>query len=283
MAHATPRSAGRVLLNVPILNEIDNIEHLVTSVLQQLEGYEATLLIVDDGSTDGTLDYVHRMVAETKGRVALLQRRKTLRGCQRGAALLAGLKWGLANGNYDVFIEMDGDLSHRPEELRDGIAALNEGTCDVIIGSKYVRGSQIVGRSVGRTMISLICNYAVRAVISWRIVDFSNGYRWYNRRAALLVPQFQIRYGSPIYLTEAMAIWLGHGLRVGEIPSTYVGRSEGLSKVRFNDYIKAAIGVIEIGLRYRLTGFRRIAAPHEADPAVAPVAQPASEWRQTDG
>jgi dolichol-phosphate mannosyltransferase len=260
----------RVLLNVPILNEIQNIEHLVTSVMRELDGQDFVLLIVDDGSTDGTLEYLSRVAPTSRGRIVVLPRQKKIRGCQRGAALLAGVKWGLANGPFDVFVEMDGDLSHRLEELRSGIERAAQDDVDVVIASKYVPGSHITGRTVGRTLISIVCNVAVRALIRWRISDFSNGYRFYNLRAAALLPQYFIRYGSPIYLTEVMAIWLSNGLRVAEIPSHYVGRCEGWSKVRFGDYVKASIGVFEIASRYWIRGFTRDAlSASRTHPAVA--------------
>lgn len=266
----------RILLNVPILNEIANIEQLIHRVTHALRGFDYVLLIVDDGSTDGTLEYVQRAVATHEGRIALLNRKKLRRGCQRGAALLAGVNWALHNGDFDIFVEMDGDLSHRPEELPEGIRALAAGNADIAIVSKYVAGSKITGRTADRTLISLICNFAVRTAIRWNIRDFSNGYRFYNRTAAELVCAHVIRYGSPIYLTEVMAIWLKNGLKVVEIPGHYVGRNEGWSKVRLRDYVKASAGVIEIASRFRVTGFRRIpdAATHYAagsEPAVEPV------------
>lgn len=251
------RRPPRVLLNVPILNEIANIEKLVSGVSRTLQGYDYVLLIVDDGSTDGTLEYLEKVSPEHDGRLAVLRNTKRRSGCQRGAALLTGLNWGLNNGDFDIFVEMDGDLSHRVEELPHGIQAIAGDTSDVAIASKYVPGSQITGRSLGRTIISLICNFAVRAAIRWDLRDFSNGYRFYNRNAAQLIPQFVIRYGSPIYLTEVMAIWMKHSLRVVEIPGHYVGRNEGLSKVRLVDYFKASLGVLEIASRFHLTGFPR--------------------------
>ena len=262
----------RILLNVPILNEIDNIEHLVTSIRREMDGLDYVLLIVDDGSTDGTLEYLNRILPESGGHIAILSRRKVIRGCQRGAALLAGVRWGLANGPFDIFVEMDGDLSHRPEELRAGVERIARGDVDIAIASKYVPGSRITGRSMGRTLVSIVCNLAVRGLIQWQIKDFSNGYRFYNLRAAALVPQYFIRYGSPIYLTEAMAIWLSHGLRVVEIPGHYVGRHEGWSKVRLRDYIKASIGIFEIASRYWIRGFTRDTSFHPgavAGPATA--------------
>jgi dolichol-phosphate mannosyltransferase len=264
------RRPARVFVNIPILNEIGVIDRLLTRVTAALEGYDYLVLIVDDGSTDGTLEYVRAAVDSSRGRISLLSRKKARIGCQRGAALLAGLKWAIEAGDFDVFAEMDGDLSHVPEELPIGIETVLSGRADVVVASKYIDGSVTTGRSIGRTAISVVCNVAVRAVIDRRLRDFSNGFRFYNRRAAHLIPACEIRYGSPIFLTEAMAIWLANGLRVVEIPGHYVGRNEGLSKVRLSDYVKAAIGVIEIGLRYRVTGFTEATRTVEA-----PAAEPA--------
>lgn len=253
MTSCSDGATPRIVVNIPILNEIENIDALVTRVSKTLNGYDYTLLIVDDGSTDGTLDYLSKACAANP-RIHVLKRKKTLKGCQRGAALLAGVEWALG-GDYEIFIEMDGDLSHVPEEMPEGIAVIAQRSADVVIGSKYVPGSRITGRTWDRTLISLICNFGVRAAIRWSILDFSNGYRYYNRAAASLVVEHEIRYGSPIYLSEALAIWLSRGMRVAEIPSHYVGRFEGLSKVRFRDYVKAVIGILEISSRYRLFGF----------------------------
>ena len=274
----------RILLNVPILNEIENIERLITGVTQALRGFDYVLLIVDDGSTDGTLEYVQQAIASHAGRIALLSRKKIRHGCQRGAASLAGLRWALRNGDFDIFVEMDGDLSHRTEELPEGIKAITRGDTDIVIVSKYVAGSKITGRSVDRTLISLICNFAVRTAIRRDIRDFSNGYRFYNRAAAELVCAHAIRYGSPIYLTEVMALWLKNGLRVIEIPGHYVGRNEGWSKVRLPDYVKASAGVIEIAFRYRVTGFRRVPdAPAQHILGTDPAVEPADLLGEQDG
>ncbi len=271
----------RILIDIPILNEIEYINRLVRGVTGALVGYDYLLLVVDGGSTDGTLEYLKRAIAEQPGRVALLEKKKVLRGCQRGAALLAGLKWGLQNGDFDIFVEMDGDLAHRPEQLPAGIETIASGAADVAIVSKYAPGSRIIGRSAHRTIVSLICNFAVRILIRRDLRDFSNGYRFFNRAAAELPARYAIRYGSPVYLTEVMAIWMQHGLKVVEIPGHYMGRDEGLSKVRVVDYIKAALGVIEIAIRFHFTGFRPIAS----SPAISShrMAASASGVQDPDG
>lgn len=247
-----------VFVNIPILNEIENIETLLTKIRKELQATDYTVLIIDDGSVDGTIQYVEKIDKETTGRVTLLHRKKNASGCQRGAALLAGLKWGLAHREYDIFVEMDGDLSHRPEELMTGIELIASGKGDIAIASKYIPGSQVTNRPIGRRLVSIICNLAVRTVVTRKISDFSNGYRFYSRAAAELIPPYFIRYGSPIYLTEAVAIWLKHKQRIIEFPSTYVGRNEGLSKVRVIDLIKASIGIIEIATRFHFFGFAKV-------------------------
>src|ERR1051325_6773492 len=124
-ATTSERRRPRVMVNIPILNEIEIIDKLLDRVTKALEAYDYLVLIVDDGSTDGTLERVQAAVVATHGRVGLLHRKKTRLGCQRGAALLAGLKWGVEHGvnhgGFDVYVEMDGDLSHVPEELPLGI------------------------------------------------------------------------------------------------------------------------------------------------------------------
>ena len=95
----------------------------------------------------------------------------------------------------------------------------------------------------------------MRTVISRRIRDYSNGYRFYSRHAAQLIADTRVTYSSPIYLSEVLALWLANGLRIREFPTTYVGRQEGLSKLRPTDLLKAGLAVFEIGWRYHLAGF----------------------------
>jgi dolichol-phosphate mannosyltransferase len=249
----------RVLVNIPVLNEIELIERLLDRVTGVLTDWDYVLLLVDDGSTDGTLEYIKKRTAQSSGRIALLQRTKLYKGCQRGGALLAGMKWGLRRGPFDVFIELDGDLSHVPEEMPCAIEMISSDRGDVAIVSKYLPESRISGRSAARTFVSLVCNLAVRTVLRWGIHDYSNGFRLYNRRAAETAAQYRFRYGSPIYLTEIMAMWLASGMRVVEVPGHYVGRFQGVSKVLLRDYVKACIGVLEVGLRYHFTGFEKLA------------------------
>jgi dolichol-phosphate mannosyltransferase len=197
--------------------------------------------------------------------VHLIRRRKMMRGSQRGSALFLALRWALTHSDIQIVVEMDGDLSHRPEELRVGLDMVASGRCDVAIGSKYLPKSAVIDRPFGRRAVSLLCNQAVRLLLTKAISDYSNGFRFYNRQAAVAIASSQIRYGSPIYLSEVMAIWLHDGFRIAEFDSVYVGRNEGLSKLRPLDLLKAALGVCEICWRLRTGRFAKLHLPEHGD------------------
>ena len=142
----TPNTGGGVFIILPVLNEIANIRPLLDQIGVQLEGVPFTVGIVDDGSTDGTLEYLRDRIERPDPHLHLICRKKTLRASQRGSALRVLMLWGLENTRHDIFIEMDGDLSHRPEELPDGIGLIARRECDVAIASKYVGGSAVTNR-----------------------------------------------------------------------------------------------------------------------------------------
>jgi dolichol-phosphate mannosyltransferase len=256
----TPVPDGGVFILLPVLNEVSNIGPLLDKIEAELSGVPLTVGILDDGSTDGTLEYLRERVRCSPDRLHLICRKKTLRASQRGSALRTLMEWGLKNTSHEIFIEMDGDLSHRPEELLEGIGLLTSGASDVAIASKYVDGSAVVNRPWGRRMVSKLCSHAVRGLLSRKVRDYSNGYRFYTRAAAQLAADHIYRYGSPIYLSEILALWMRDGLRVAEFKSTYVGRNEGISKLRMADLVKAAIAIFEIAARYHLFGFKRRSA-----------------------
>jgi hypothetical protein len=139
-----------------------------------------------------------------------------------------------------------------------GSGRILRGECDVAIASKYVPGSRVTNRPWGRLMVSRVCSFAVGAAISTRIHDYSNGYRFYSRATAEVIADHEIRYASPIYLTEVLALWLRQGLRIAEFQTTYVGRNEGVSKLRFIDLFKAVLAIFEVSFRYHVTGFKPV-------------------------
>jgi dolichol-phosphate mannosyltransferase len=250
-----PKAGGGVYILLPVLNEIANIAELLDRIGQALAGVPFTIGILDDGSTDGTIEYVQQRMQRHGESLHLICRKKRYRASQRGGALRTLMVWGLEHTPHQIFVEMDGDLSHRPEELPIGMGLVAEGSCDIAIASKYVPGSAVIKRPWGRLVVSKVCSLGVRLLLSSKLRDYSNGYRFYTRAADQMAASRKYRYGSPIYLSEIMALWLHHGLRVAEFPSTYVRRNEGVSKLRIADLVKAAIAIFEISSRYHLLGF----------------------------
>jgi dolichol-phosphate mannosyltransferase len=252
-----PGHRGGVFISLPVLNEAENVLPLLDGIDRALAGKPHVVCVVDDGSSDGTVELLRQREIGTPDTLHVLYRTKTRRGSQRGGALLAALCWGLARTECAVFVEMDGDLSHRPEELPAALEFLQESGSDVVIASKYVSGSEVTNRPLGRRLVSRICSATVRLLLSRKVTDYSNGFRFYTRGAAELVVVTRIRFTSPIYLSEVVALWLRSGLKVREIKTLYVGRGEGLSKLRLIDLLKAALAVFEIAIRYHVTGFAR--------------------------
>lgn len=238
----------KVGLLLPVLNEIDNLPKLLEQIAEALSPYTYFICFVDDGSRDGTLEYLMDFVKKNPQIAHLIHRKKMTHGSQRGGALHDALKWTVENITPQIIVEMDGDLSHRPQELPIGIEIIRQGDAEVAIASKYLSGSQVTNRPYTRKAVSWLCNYFVRFLISRKIKDYSNGFRFYNRRAAEILANSPIKHRSPIYLTEAILIWLKFSLKIVEFPTHYVGRNEGLSKLRLVDLLKAFSAVVSMAV-----------------------------------
>lgn len=226
---------------LPVLNEAETIHDFIISVREALTGIRSKLVVIDDGSTDGTLE---KLVAlENQSIIELIARKKEIAGCARGKALIDGLRYAMDKyPEAETFIEMDTDGAHSPEEIRKGLELLQAGN-DVVIGSKYLEGSSVKGRGFARNLVSNINTLLLRLFVSQQITDFSNGFRLYNRKAANLAYRHAFRYQTPIYLGEVLTLWLIHGLSVGEFSSVYNERKRGISKVRWSDVWQGVEGV----------------------------------------
>lgn len=244
-------------LCVPVLNERAALGALFDDIAASLKGGRYTICVVDDGSADGTIPYVEERSRQDP-RIVLLKRLKTASGCRRGAASRAGLDWLLANTSHAFFADVDADGAHRPDELARAAAVADAERADVVIASRYVPGAVVTGRPLIRRAGSLAYNTLLRALMGWGIRDYSHSFRLYRRDAAALLQRFDPIYDSPVYLVEMVAIWLSHGLRIVEIPTTYREREAGSSKVVPGDFLRGAAGALRVGLAYRAGRFRLI-------------------------
>lgn len=230
-----------ICLLIPVLNEAENINELILRIEKSLFQQNYLLVFIDDGSKDGTDEAILRHQAINKN-IILLQREKKLSGCQRGGALFYGLQNISERYKVIVWAEMDGDLSHQPEELPKAISTLKNGNSDVVIVSKYASKSLTTGRGLIRNLISLVNSILFRVTFSRKITDYSNGFRLYNKKSADCILRQYIKYSTPIYLGEVLIHWLKADLTIKEIPGKYIGRKKGNSQVVLKDVFEGLAG-----------------------------------------
>jgi len=213
---------GRVLVVVPTYNEAANLE----PVLGRLRGSvpEADVLVVDDGSPDGTGEIADRLAAADPG-VHVLHRTEK---AGLGAAYVAGFRWALAAG-YDAVVEMDADGSHAPEELPRLLAALRE--ADLVIGSRWVPGGEVRNWPMSRLLLSRGASVYTRVLLRYPVRDATAGYRVY--RAAVLEDLKLDEIASQGYCFQIDLGWKTWraGWRVVEVPITFTERVVGQSKM----------------------------------------------------
>lgn len=244
----------RVLVVLPTYNEADNIVSILDRV--RASAPEADLLVVDDGSPDGTADRV-RWIAQRLPGVFLLERTSK---DGLGAAYRAGFGWGVDH-HYDVLIEMDADGSHRPDDLPSLIAAIRDGA-DLAIGSRYVAGGAIPNWKFSRRMLSKGGNQYASMMLGIGVNDATSGFRAY--RAGLLHRMDFANLGASGYGFQIEGAWkaVRSGARVVEVPIRFEDRENGESKMSKSIVVEALRLVTKWGLAERVGRVRtRLAHP----------------------
>jgi dolichol-phosphate mannosyltransferase len=213
----------RPLVVIPTYNESENIERMLDRIGECLP--EAGVLVVDDGSPDGTADIVKRVAAERPD-VHILERAGK---SGLGSAYRAGFAWGLERG-YDAFVEIDADFSHDPAALPSIVAPLADGS-DVSIGSRYIEGGSIPNWAWHRHLLSRGGNMYASVMLSLGVADSTAGYRCYSAGILRRLDLERIRaegYGFQIEMTYRAK---QHGARITEVPISFVDREAGESKM----------------------------------------------------
>ena len=212
-----------VLVVVPTYNEADNIDQVLRRIREAMP--EATVLVVDDGSPDGTADMAE-VLGKELGDIEVMRRHGK---SGLGSAYRAGFRWGLDRG-FDAFVEMDADLSHEPEALPDLVGALSGG-CELAVGSRYVPGGVIPNWAWHRRLLSRGGNVYASALLGLGVSDSTSGFRAYASTVLRRIELDRIRadgYGFQIEMTyEAKRA----GATVVEVPIRFVDRVEGESKM----------------------------------------------------
>lgn len=241
---------NKALVIIPTYNEKENIERMIRSIFSLPGSYH--MLIVDDGSPDGTADIVQALQHEFPDRLFLLQRE----GKQGlGTAYIAGFKWAISN-RYDFIFEMDADFSHNPTDLPLlHNACLNR--ADLAIGSRYKSGVNVVNWPMGRVLMSYFASIYVRMVTGMKIYDTTSGFKCY-RKAVLEAIEFdKIRFKGYAFQIEMKFTTWKMGFRIEEIPIVFTDRREGTSKMSGGIFNEALWGVLRIKLRSYFRSYKR--------------------------
>lgn len=227
------------LVIIPTYNEKENIQKMVEKVFSLQPEFE--LLIIDDGSPDGTAQIVKTLQQTYTGKLHLLQRQ----GKQGlGTAYIVGFKWAIER-KYDYIFEMDCDFSHNPDDLPRLLNACENGA-DVAVGSRYVKGGNVKNWPLGRVMMSYFASVYVRAILWISIRDTTAGFKCYKRHVLESINLDKIKFMGYAFQIEMKYAALKKGFKIVEVPITFVDRIEGVSKMSSKIFKEAFLGVVQM-------------------------------------
>ena len=226
---------------IPTYNEIENIENILRKVFSLAVQFH--VLVVDDGSPDGTADTVKRLIKEFPDRLHIEERKGKL---GLGTAYIHGFKWSLAR-DYTYIFEMDADFSHNPEDLiRLREAAI--GGADMVIGSRYVTGVNVVNWPMSRVLMSYFASVYVRLVTRIHIQDATAGFVCFNRKVLEKIDLNAIKFVGYAFQIEMKFKAIQYGFNVVEVPIIFTDRTLGVSKMSTKIFREAFFGVIQLKL-----------------------------------
>ena len=228
------------LVIIPTYNEKENIRKMIQKVFSLSRDFH--LLIVEDNSPDGTGDIVRSMIPEYNGRLFILERKGKL---GLGTAYIAGFKWALER-NYEFIFEMDCDFSHNPEDLvRLYNACATEGA-DLAIGSRYIKGVNVVNWPLGRVLMSYGASIYVDFLTSMPVKDTTAGFKCYRRRVLETIDLDKIKFMGYAFQIEMKYTAWKLGFKLLEVPIIFTDRTEGTSKMSSKIFKEAFFGVISL-------------------------------------
>ncbi|MBP3213749.1 MAG: polyprenol monophosphomannose synthase [Bacteroidaceae bacterium] len=245
---------------IPTYNEKENMEKIIRAIFALDKCFH--ILVIDDGSPDGTASIVKGLMASEFSDRLFLVERAGKQGL--GTAYIAGFKWGLAHG-YDYIFEMDADFSHAPSDLPRLYSACADEGYDLAIGSRYISGVNVVNWPMGRVLMSYFASKYVRFVTGFKVHDTTAGFKCYRRRVLETINLDDIRFKGYAFQIEMKFTTYKCGFRIKEVPVVFVNRVEGVSKMNGSIFGEAFFGV----LRLRWDGwFKKYPKPADPTPKV---------------
>ena len=225
---------------IPTYNEKENIENIIRAVFGKGEQFD--ILVIDDGSPDGTAAIVKGLQAEFPDKLHIIERKGKL---GLGTAYITGFKWAIEQ-KYDYIFEMDADFSHNPDDLPRLYEACTTEGYDVAIGSRYVSGVNVVNWPMGRVLMSYFASIYVRIITGLKIHDTTAGFVCYRREVLETIPLDKIRFKGYAFQIEMKFTAYKCGFRIKEVPVIFINRKLGTSKMSGGIFSEAVFGVIRL-------------------------------------
>ncbi len=241
------------LIIIPTYNEIENIEAIIRKIFSLLIPFH--LLVVDDGSPDGTAEKVKDLQTEFAGRL-FLEQRTGKQGL--GTAYIHGFRWALQK-NYEYIFEMDADFSHNPDDLIRLYHTASQENYDLVIGSRYISGVNVVNWPMKRVLISYFAGKYVRFITGMPISDPTAGFKCYRRKVLETIDLEKIKFVGYAFQIEMKFQTWKYGFRIKEIPIIFTERERGVSKMSFKIFKEAFWGVISLKISSFFKEYQRTA------------------------
>jgi dolichol-phosphate mannosyltransferase len=239
------------LVIIPTYNEKENIEKIIRKVIS-LDG-AFNILIIDDGSPDGTASIVKALQKEFEGRIYLVERKGKL---GLGTAYMTGFKWAINEG-YEYVFEMDADFSHNPEDLIQLYGACKEGA-DLAIGSRYISGVNVVNWPMGRVLMSYCASMYVRFITRMKIMDTTAGFKCYRLDVLKSINFDKIRLKGYGFQIEMKFTVFKLGFKIAEVPIIFTDRKMGSSKMSGGIFNEAMWGVLRMKIGSFFRTYKRL-------------------------
>lgn len=226
---------------IPTYNEKENIENIVRAVFDLEKCFH--ILIIDDGSPDGTAAIVKRLIADEFADRLFIVERTGKQGL--GTAYIRGFRWALEH-DYQYIFEMDADFSHDPADLPRLYSACHDEGYDLAIGSRYVSGVNVVNWPIGRVLMSYFASKYVRLVTGFKVQDTTAGFKCYRRHVLETIELDKIRFKGYAFQIEMKYTAYKIGFRIKEVSVIFVNRREGVSKMSGGIFGEAFFGVMRL-------------------------------------